>query len=75
MKTNSSGNCDAERKRRIGIAKEAFDRLGKILKHQKISLSTRMRVLQCYVIPTLLFGCECWTMPAEIAKRLGDAEM
>ena len=66
-----NGKCDTEIKRRIGLARETFDRLGKNLKHQKMSMSTRMRVLQCYV----LYGCECWTISGAMEKKLEAAEM
>jgi len=49
--------------------------LGKILRHQKMSMSTRMRVLQCYVISTLLYGCESWTISGAMENKLEAAEM
>jgi len=70
-----SGKCDIEIKRRIELARGTFDRLEKILRHQKMPMSTRMRVLQCYVISTLLYGCESWTISGAMEKKLEAAEM
>jgi len=69
------GRCDLEIKRRIGIAKENFQRLGKILKHNKLPLETRKRVLECYVKPILMYGCECWTITPSMQKKLESVEM
>ena len=38
-------------------------------------MPTRMRILQCYVTSTLHYGCECWTISAEIGKKLKATEM
>jgi len=34
-----------------------------------MSMFTRMRVLQCYVISTLLYGCESWTISGAKEKK------
>ena len=36
-------------------AKSTFENLGKILKDRKLSLGTKCRVLECYVISTLMY--------------------
>jgi len=70
-----SGKCDIEIKRRIELARGTVNRWGKILRHQKMSMSTRMRVVQCYVISTLLYGCESWTISGAMENKLEAAEM
>ena len=70
-----NGKCDVEIKRRTGLAKVSFDQLGNILKNQKMPMPTRVGILQCYVTSTLLYGCECWTISAEIEKKLEATEM
>eukprot|EP00795_Rhopilema_esculentum_P009669 gene9669-biopygen2063 len=42
------GKCDSEIKRRKGMAKDAFQKLGKILKDRKMSMDTKFGVLDCY---------------------------
>src|SRR3984893_15745544 len=70
-----SGKWDPEIKRRIALAKDAFQRLEHILRNRKISMETKKRVLECYVISTLIYGCECWTISAQMEERLKAAEM
>ena len=69
------GRSDLEISGRIGIAKDAFQRLGKILKHRKLSLDTRKRVLECFVKSAQLYGCECWTISPSMQKKLEAVEM
>ena len=71
----TSGKCDPEIKRRIALAKDEFQRLEHILRNRKISMETKKRVLECYVISTLTYGCECWTISAQMEERLKAAEM
>ena len=57
-----NGKYDSEIKKRIGMAKDAFQKLGKIFKDRKMSIDTKMRVLDCYVKSILTYGSECWTI-------------
>ena len=43
------GKCDKEIKRRIGIARAAFERMEKILTSRKISIELRSRIAKCYI--------------------------
>ena len=65
-----NGKCDAEIKRRIGMAKDAFQKLGKVLKDRKMSMDTKMRILDCYVKSILTYGSECWTISTQMEGRL-----
>ena len=49
----SDGSNDAEIKIRIGMAKDAFQRMEKVNKNKNIMIETRNRILQCYVIPII----------------------
>ncbi|MGX9987587.1 reverse transcriptase domain-containing protein [Soonwooa purpurea] len=69
------GKCDAEIKTRIGLARNAFQKLSKILKDRKVSRTTKKRVLNCYVIPVLLYGSESWTISSRMRRRLEATEM
>ena len=62
-------------KKRIAIAKASFQKMSTILKNRNISFSTKLRVLKTYVWSILLYGCETWTITAEIKKNLEAAEM
>lgn len=55
--------------RRIGLAEDTLEKLGKILKHHNMSMATKKRILECYVTFALLYGCECWTISAVLQKK------
>ena len=46
-----------------------------ILTNKNMSMVTRQRVLQCYVEPILLYGCETWTITRPIQKKIEAMEM
>ena len=62
----SDGKCVTEVKCSIAQAKRAFVELGNILKKKKMTIRTRIRVLKCYVHSILQYGCEAWTLSAEL---------
>ena len=43
------GKCDNEIKRRIGIARTAFESMAKILTSRNISIELRSRITKCYI--------------------------
>ena len=54
--------CDKEIKRRIGIARTAFEMMAKILTSRNISIELRSRIAKCYIWSTLLYGAETWML-------------
>ena len=44
-----NGKCDSEIKRRIEIARGACNNISKVITSQKISISTKLRLIKCYV--------------------------
>ena len=69
------GNCDTEIQRRFGIAKGAFQKLSKVLTNRTMTIKTRKRVLDCYLMTNLLYASECWTISAHMRSKLEAAEM
>jgi len=67
--------CVKEIKRRVALAKSAFSKLEKILTNRKLSMRTRIRVLNCYVYPVLKYGSEAWTLASDLSKRLESCEV
>ena len=67
--------CETEIKRRVALAKSAFSKLGKILTNRTMSMWTRIRVLNCYIYPVLMYGSETWTLASDTKKRLESCEM
>ena len=71
----STGKCDTEIRRRIGIAKTAYNKMKGVLNSRSISITTRLRLLKCYVWSVLLYGCEGWTISQTMQARLEATEM
>ena len=69
------GKCDQEIRKRIGMAKDAFEKLGSIMKNNKISMKTKIRMMNCYVFSILTYGSECWNISQVMEKRIEAAEM
>ena len=67
--------CTKEIKRRIVLAKSAFSKLDNILRNGTLSMRTRLRVLNCYVYPVLLYGSEAWSITTDMRKRLESCEL
>ena len=72
---NSKLDCDEETKIRCGIAKETFRKLRNVLIYTDMPLHLKIRVVQCYVIPVLLYGAETWSIKAVSIRRLEAIEM
>ena len=71
----SDDRCNTEIKKRIGMAKDTFQKLEKVLRNHKIAMKTKKRVLDTYVISILMYGSECWTISPQMRQRLEAAEM
>lgn len=70
-----NGKCISEIKQRIEIARARFHEMDPVLKSHKISLSTRMRLVKCYVFSALSYCCETWDINKEAVRRLNAFEM
>ena len=62
-KTTEDGKREVEIKRRIEIARNAFNN------------NTRMRLIKCHVWLTLLKDTETWTIAETLTKRIDAFEM
>ena len=71
----SDGRCINEIKRRMAQAKASFQNMKSILTNKRLSLGVRKRVMQCYIEPTLLYGCEAWSMTKQILTSKEAMEM
>ena len=71
----SDGRCINEIKRRMAQAKASFQNMKSILTNKRMSLGVRKRVLQCYIEPILLYGCESWSMTKQTLTSIEAMEM
>ena len=69
------GKCDKEIKRRIGIARTAFESMAKILTSRNISIELRSHIANYYIWSTLLYGAETWTLTKVTSDKLQAFEM
>ncbi|KAI5754035.1 hypothetical protein M8J77_005263 [Diaphorina citri] len=65
--------CDSEIKTRIAISKQAFWKHKEIMR-RNISKRTKIRILQTYIFSILSYGCESWTLKAELCKKINAFE-
>ena len=69
------GRCDKEVKRRIAIARSNFINMKDVLATRKLKWDTRMRLVRCYILSTLLYASETWVLNAETEARIRSLEM
>ena len=69
------GKCGKEIKRRIGIARTAFESMAKILTSRNINIELRSSIAKCYIWSTLLYGAETWTLTKVTSDKLEAFEM
>ena len=69
------GRCESELNRRIAIAKNSFAKMSRILTDHDLSVATKIRLTQCYIWSTLLYGCETWSLTQTNEMKLRGFEM
>src|SRR3984885_183702 len=60
----------AEIKTRLAKAYTILGTLDKIWRSSTITMPTKMKILNTTVFSTALYGCETWTLTAEIRRRI-----
>jgi len=71
--TTEDRRCENEVKTRIAMAKEAFWH-HKELMRGNLKISTKKRILECYVFSVLRYACESWTLNKILQKRVDAFE-
>ena len=67
--------CDKEIKRRIAITRSNFINMKDVLATRKLKWDTRMRLVRCYMLATLLYASETWVLNAETEERIRSLKM
>ena len=65
---SEDGRCKSEIRARIGMAKANFGEIRKLLTNPSLDAQLRLRMLRCYIWSGSLYGCESWTMSADMKK-------
>ena len=71
---SENGRCDAEIRSRIAMGKARFGQLRGTLTNMNLSREIQRRVLQSYIRPGMIYGCESWTISKENKKSLEATE-
>ncbi|CAG9827935.1 unnamed protein product [Diabrotica balteata] len=72
---NDKWDPEVEIKIRIEIARSTFIKMRKLLSNRNLSINLRWRATKCYVLSTLLYGVEGWTLTAATIKKVTNTEV
>ena len=64
-----------EIKSRIAQAKASFQQMKSIMTNIKMPIVVRKRILETFIEPVLLYGCEAWTIDERMKRSLETTEM
>ena len=68
---SEDGICEREIRARIGIAN--FGKIRKLLTNPSLDAQLSLRTHWCYILSWLLYGCESWTLSADMKKKMEAA--
>ena len=71
----SDGRSDTAIRQRIEIARQTFLNMSDVLTAKNIEIETRKCLARCYVLSTLLYASETWTVNADTCKKINSFEM
>src|SRR6218665_3245140 len=69
------GRCDSEIKPGVAIEKATIIGLEKIWQDKHVSIQMKKRIVKSLIFPTVLYGCETWTMTKKMEKKMHACEM
>ena len=61
-KITEDSDCSNEIKRHLLLGRKVMTNLDRILKSRDITLSTKVHLVKATVFPTVMYGCESWTI-------------
>ena len=74
-KITVDGDCSHEIKRRFLLGRKVMTNLDSILKNRDIILPTKIHLVKAVVFPTVMCGCESWTIKKVERKRIDAVEL
>ena len=67
-KITADDDCSHEIKRRLLLGRKVMTNLDSIFKSRDITLLTKVRLVKAMVFPVVMYGCESWTVKAELQR-------
>ena len=61
-KITADGDCSREIKRHFLLERKAMTNVDSILKSRDITLPTKVHLVKATAFPTVMYGCESWTI-------------
>ena len=69
-KITANGDFSHEIKRRLLLGRKAMTNPDSILKTRDITLPTKVCLIKAMVFPTVVYGCESWTIKKAEHQRI-----
>ena len=74
-KITADGDCSHEIKRLFLLGRKAMTNLDSILQSRDITLLTNVHLVKAMVFPTVMYGCESWTIKEAESWRIAAFEL
>ena len=69
-KITVDGDCSHEIKRRLLLGRKVMTNVDSIFKSKDITLPTKFHLVKAMVFPTVMYGCESWTIKKAECQRM-----
>ena len=74
-KITADGDCSHEIKRCLLLGRKAMTNLDSILKSRDITLPKKVHIVKAMVFPSVMYGCESWTIKKAEHQRIDVSEL
>ena len=74
-KITADGDCSHEIKRCLLLGRKVMSSLDSILKSRDITLLTKVCIAKVMIFPTVMYGCESWTIKKAECQRIDAFEL
>ena len=74
-KITADGDCSHEIKRCLLLGRKAMTNLDSILKSRDITLPKKVHIVKAMVFPSVMYGCESWTIKKAEHQRIDAFEL
>ena len=75
FKITADGDRSHEIKRHLLLGRKAMTSLDSILKSRDITLLTKVCIVKVMIFPTVMYGCESWTIKKAECQRIDAFEL